>query len=258
MPTRGNPLLHNPHLEGDSFFWQGGKTGVWLSHGFTATTAEVRPLAERLLAGGYTVAAPLLPGHGTSPQDLNRVHWQDWVQAGQETLETLQKHCERVFLSGESMGGALALYLASQNPSVAGLVLYAPAIALQLSLADYAKLYLGALLMEEAPRSGLDSAEVWQGYPGLPLKGAVQLLALQRATRARLGKIHQPVLVFQGRLDTTVAENAGQLILQNISSSHKEQIWLEKSHHTLTLDVELDFLTQKTMQWMSSFPAHPS
>jgi len=252
MPTRGNPHLHNPHLEGDSFLGQGGKTGALLLHGFTATTAEVRPLAERLVAGGYTVSAPLLPGHGTSPQDLNQTRWQAWLQAGQAALTNLQAKCERVFLCGESMGGVLALHLASQNPSVAGLVLYAPAIALQMSLADYAKLYLGALLMAEAPRSGLDCAETWQGYPGLPLKGAAQLLALQRATRARLGQIHQPTLVFQGRLDTTVAPSAGQFILQNISSPIKEQIWLEKSHHTLTLDVELDSLSQKTMQWMSA------
>ena len=39
----------NPELEGGSFLWQGGETGVLLLHGLTATTAEVRPLAKRLL-----------------------------------------------------------------------------------------------------------------------------------------------------------------------------------------------------------------
>lgn len=56
----------NPELDGSSITWQGGKTGFLLLHGFTATTAEVRPLGEALHAAGHTVSAPLLPGHGTT------------------------------------------------------------------------------------------------------------------------------------------------------------------------------------------------
>lgn len=248
--TRGNSFLHNPHLDGDAFFWQAGRVGILLSHGFTATTAEIRPLAEILHRKGYTVAAPLLPGHGTSPADLNRVRWQDWARAGQDTLEQLFQSCERVFVAGESMGGLLALYLASQNPRVAGLLLYAPAIALNMRFADYAKLYLGAPFLEQVPRSGLDCSEAWQGYSGLPLKGILQLLDFGRATRAQLAKIHQPILVLQGRLDTTVAPQAGDVILAHVSSTKKAHYWLEKSHHTLTLDVELDEVATKTIEFI--------
>ena len=53
-----NFMIH-PELDGASFTYQGGKTGFLLLHGFTATTAEVRPLGERLHAAGYTVSAPL-------------------------------------------------------------------------------------------------------------------------------------------------------------------------------------------------------
>ena len=67
-----NPFLHNDHLPGDEFFWEGNNTGILLSHGYTATTAEVRPLAETLYRQGYTVAGPLLPGHGTDPKDMCR------------------------------------------------------------------------------------------------------------------------------------------------------------------------------------------
>ena len=52
----------NPELEGGSFFWKNGETGVLLLHGLTATTAEVRPLAKSLLKEGYTVSGILLPG----------------------------------------------------------------------------------------------------------------------------------------------------------------------------------------------------
>ena len=55
--------LHNPDLAGETFYWESGKVGVLLVHGFTATTTEVRLLAQCLHAEGYTISAPLLPGH---------------------------------------------------------------------------------------------------------------------------------------------------------------------------------------------------
>lgn len=242
-----NPHLHNPHLEGDPFFWKAGPIGIFLSHGYTATTAEVRLLARQLHERGFSVAAPLLPGHGTQPEDLNSVHWQDWVRAGEETYQELRKNCQQVFLGGESMGGVLALYLASQYPEAAGLLLYSPAIRLTMSSLDIAKLYLGAPFIAQVERTSLDCSDKWQGYPGLPLKGAIQLLRFASTTKARLARIHQPVMVLQGRLDVTVAPSAGEIILNGVSSSLKEHHWMENSNHAITLDQELPQVTELTV-----------
>jgi len=38
-------VIKNPHLEGSPFFWEAGPIGILLAHGFSAITAEVRPLA---------------------------------------------------------------------------------------------------------------------------------------------------------------------------------------------------------------------
>ncbi len=253
MTTLGNPNLHNPHLDGDAFFWQNGPVGIFLSHGYTATAGEMRPLAEKLREKGYTVAAPLLPGHGTHPDDLNRVRWQDWVKAGQETLDRLLQTCEQVIAGGESMGGVLALHLAAKNPQVKAVLLYAPAIALTTSQFDRFKLYLAAPFVSQTPRKGLDCPNTWQGYPALPLKGVTQLLRFQAATLPLLPKIHQPVQIFQGRLDKTVAANAGEIILNGISSTIKEHHWMEKSHHTILLDVEQDDVTAKTLAFLEKY-----
>lgn len=253
MTTQGNSNLHNPHLDGDAFFWQNGPTGILLSHGYTATAAEVRPLAEKLHEKGYTIAAPLLPGHGTHPNDLGHVRWQDWAKTGQETLNRLFETCEQVWVGGESMGGMLALYLAANNPKVKGLLLYAPALVVTMTWLDKLKLYLGAPFVSQVGRSKLDNPDKWQGYPALPLKGAIQLLKFQQAARPLLPNIHQPVLVFQGRFDQTVAECAGQVILENVSSPVKELHWMEHSHHTILLDVEFDTVTAKTLAFLERY-----
>lgn len=245
-----NSALHNPHLEGDPFLWEGGDVGVLLAHGFTATPAEVRLLGRRLHERGYTIAGPLLAGHGTIPEDLNQTRWQDWVQACEKAYQQLVARCKHVFIGGESTGAIIALYLASEHPEAAAVLAYAPAIKLTLRTSDLIRLYLAAPFLTSVPKEDIDSNENWQGYPVNPLKGTIQLLRLQRQVRRRLPRIRQPVLIFQGRLDTTVHPSAGELILQGISSTVKELHWMEHSHHVIILDRELDQVTEITLAFM--------
>lgn len=242
--------LFNPHLEGGPFFWGAGPVGVFLSHGFTATCAEARPLAQRLHAAGFSVAGPLLPGHGSVPQDLNRVCWQDWARAGEETYQQLKACCERVFVGGESMGAVLALYLASQHPEAAGVLAFAPALKLNLRPIDLLKLRLLAPFVRWVPKQSLDGSTNWQGYPVNPLKGVLQLVEFQGVVRERLPLIHQPVMVMQGRLDTTVHPEVGEIILAGVSSTVKELYWMEKSSHVVIIDQELDEVTQQTLEFL--------
>ncbi|MBM3125668.1 MAG: alpha/beta fold hydrolase [Chloroflexi bacterium] len=247
-----NQALHNPHLDGGPLLWKAGPRGVLLCHGYTATTVEVRLLAERLHEKGYTVAAPLLAGHGTQPADLNRVTWRDWVDSAEEAYAQLTGCCEQVFVGGQSMGGVLALNLASVHPEAAGVLLYAPAIRLTLTTLDKIKLYAGSLFLPEVARASLDRSDRWQGYPGLPLKGAVQLLKLQAATRANLSQVRQPVIIFQGRKDTTVHPTAGELILHSVSSAVKEHYWMNESTHPILLDCELEDVTALTLRFLET------
>ncbi|MCX7024190.1 MAG: alpha/beta fold hydrolase [Spirochaetes bacterium] len=243
-------FLHNPHLEGEAFFWEAGPVGVFLSHGYTATTAEVRPLAKKLHEQGYTVAGPLLPGHGTEPGDLNRVRWQDWTAEGEKTYLRLQERCERIFVGGESMGAMVALSLAIEHPDIAGVLCYAPAAKLAMKPVDIIKLYLGSSFIAQVDRSSLDCAETWQGYPGLPLKGAIQLLQMQKSVRSRLRRIHQPIIIFQGRKDTTVDPGAGDIIAKAVASDVKELHWMENSNHAVTLDRELDRVSELSVEFI--------
>lgn len=245
-----NPALHNPHLEGGPFFWEAGPVGVFLSHGYTATTAEVRPFAERLHEKGFSVAAPLLAGHGSRPEDLNRVTWQDWIESGEKVYGELKSRCERVFLGGQSMGGLVALFLAAQHPEAAGLLLYAPAIKLSLTTQDKVLLYAGSVFMPQVERSSLDVSDKWQGYPGLPLKGAIRLLQLQAVVRQRLPQVRQPLIIFQGRKDTTVHPTAGDVILQEAGSTLKERHWMEASSHPILIDIELEAVTDLTLRFI--------
>lgn len=243
--------LVNPHLEGDPFFWEAGPVGVFLSHGLTATCAEVIPLAKRLHAAGYTVAGPLLPGHGTKPEDLNRARWQDWVKSGEDYYQQLKQRCQKVFLGGESMGAVLALYLASEHPEAAGVLAFAPAIKLNLRPSDLLLLRLLSPIVPWRPKPSLDGSANWQGYPVDPFKAAMQLVHFQEQVLKRLPQVRQPLLVMQGRLDRTVHPTVGQIILGRVGSAEKELHWMEKSSHVVIIDQELDEVTRITLEFLS-------
>ncbi|HEY9565305.1 MAG TPA: esterase, partial [Nocardioides sp.] len=54
------------------------RVGVLLSHGFTGSPASMKPWGRFLAERGYAVEVPLLPGHGTTWQDMNTTNWDDW------------------------------------------------------------------------------------------------------------------------------------------------------------------------------------
>ena len=72
-------MPRQPHLDPRGFILPGGPLGVLLIHGFTGAPTEMRLLADDLHWRGMTVSAPLLPGHGTSVEEMNRSRWQEWT-----------------------------------------------------------------------------------------------------------------------------------------------------------------------------------
>ena len=64
-------LLDNPLCR--PFFLEGSRDhGILLIHGFTATPGTMNPLGQALAQKtGYTISAPLLPGHGRTAAETS-------------------------------------------------------------------------------------------------------------------------------------------------------------------------------------------
>jgi carboxylesterase len=226
-----------------------------LTHGYTATSAEVRLLAKALHQAGYTVAGPLLPGHGTTPAEANRCRWQDWLATCEQAYRQLAERCGRVVIGGESMGGVLSLQLAASHPEAAGLLLYAPALRIPSvwtpRLAPLIARFRPLLPKGESAPSAADDR--WQGYAVHPTHATVQLFALQRATLPRLPEIGQPTLIVQGRLDTTVAASVPELIASRVRSQVTQVHWMENSGHCVILDREWEQVAALTLAFLKCY-----
>jgi carboxylesterase len=245
------PVLRHPDLEGSSFYWEAGSVGILLLHGLTATTAEVRPLATYLYRQGFTVAAPLLPGHGTSPQDLNQQTWQSWRTSAEGVYESLLKICQKVIVGGESMGGLLALLLARSHPELKGILLYAPALRIPgIARARFIAPFRPFILK----KSG-DSTLPWQGYFVNPTYAVVQLEELQKEVWRRLPEIKQPVFIAQGCRDLTIDLQSAKLVYDRIGSGEKDLHYFQESGHIIILDKEFDAVAELSLNFIRKITA---
>lgn len=246
-----HPLLQNPELDGRAFFWQGSTNGILLIHGFTATTVEIRPLAESFRQAGFSVAAPLLPGHGSTPADLNARRWEEWTAAADQSYQLLKSNCEHIFIGGESLGGLLTLYLASIHPEIVGVMLYAPALRVKrLWRSAFARFFLQT--MTKKPSGDPPNPLPWQGYKVFPVKASYQLLLFQKQVYKRLAMVTQPALIFQGEKDRTILPESSQVVFDTIHSQQKELVTLENSGHCVILDQEYELVISKSRAFVEA------
>jgi carboxylesterase len=215
-----------------------GRTGVLLVHGFTGTPMSMRPWGEHLAAEGFTVRCPLLPGHGTRWQDLNRVTWSDWVATVEGAFDKLAAENDTVVAVGLSMGGALSLRLAAdRGEELAGLVVVNVALDTMRKdavLLPVLKRFVPAFpgIRNDIKKPGMDEV----AYPVLPLKAAYSMSAGWAELRRELPRITIPVLYFRSKDDHVADLSSSKAINAGLSSKDFEERVLEDSYHVACLD----------------------
>ena len=242
------PLMKNAYLDGDAFLIEGNDIGVVLLHGFTATTAEVRLLADYLRGFGYTLAAPLLPGHGTQPAELNKTSWLDWYAAAEAAYLELRGKCTKVFVCGESMGALLALLVSSRYPQVDGVIAVAPALQIRgIGLSRIMQYFV-----KLRPKNQAEDDLPWKGYMVYPVRGLAQLAKLQIVVKKELDNITQPLLVFMGGKDASIHPESGKIIIDAVRSSEKELIYMPDSPHVMLLAEDKEAIFQKIHEFIEA------
>jgi len=229
----------------------GDAHGVLVLHGFTGNPASMRPLAEACAKAGLTVELPLLPGHGTSLDDMVPTRWEDWSGAAEAEYQALAARCQRVVVTGLSMGGTLTCWLAEHHPEIAGIALVNPLIqspdaeirgALE-ALAEAGTDVIDAIGSDINKEGVVESA-----YPATPVAGLLSLLEGADDTRAGLAGIHCPTLLVSSREDHVVDPVSGDVLARSVGGP-LERIHLENSYHVATLDWDAPLIEQAVVDF---------
>ncbi|MEJ5241335.1 MAG: alpha/beta fold hydrolase [Anaerolineales bacterium] len=217
--------------------------GVVLIHGFTGAPKEMRGLGEALAARGFSVLGVRLAGHATRMEDMVRMRYTDWMAGVEDGYHLLRGVVPNVALVGLSMGGALALLMATRLEVVAVAALATP-FDLPRQAPD-GMLRLLAVLhpylpkSKDGPASGWFDTEAWKehvAYSHNPARAILELKRLLAEMRAALPQVRVPTLLMHSRQDTYVPPEHMERIYAALGTVNKEKIWLENAGHVITED----------------------
>lgn len=227
--------------------------GILLIHGFTSTPASLADWAEGLhQATGATVAAPLLPGHGTRWEDLNRVTWQDWEATVLEAFDTLARTHEKMAVGGLSLGGALAALVCLRRPQAVALVMVN-----HLMWLDNPALFLAPLVKRLIPSMAAVAGDIKKpgvvepAYDRVATGGVDQFRRLMNFVRPHLGEIKVPVLIFKSREDHVIPVASATKTFKKLGTDWIEMIWLEDSYHVATMDNDLPVIVARSAAFIT-------
>lgn len=218
------------------------KIGVVLVHSYLSIPEEMMALARHLNGKGLWVYITRLAGHGTTPEDLadkTYIDWQYSVERGYAILSTI---CKNVVLGGVSIGGCLALDLASRLPRLSGVFAVCPPMRLK----DYSTNFMPALdvwhrILGKLKRDKLDveffefsSENEYINYDRNPVVGIKNIGNFLEHLQGQLEKIDHPTLILHAENDPIVDNKGSKLMYDEIGSTKKEYILLASGRHIIT------------------------
>lgn len=236
--------------------------GVLILHGLSASLDCVNGLEPPLRELGLPIRMPVLRGHGgASPEALNGVRWQDWVVDGDAALQDLLDEVERAIVFGHSMGGLVALNLAGRDAArFDSAILAAPALLFNSPVATGKPLgFLAPALtyvLKKWPMppdyADPELAKNNTNYPWIPIESVAQTLEFQKAVRAHLFQVRQPLLMIGSRRDPTVDPKSFEIIASGVSTPPEQQriLWFDQTKHEMFRDCECDCIIEAIVDYV--------
>lgn len=238
----------------------GGESALLLIHGFGSYPGVMDELAGQVRDIGISVSVPRLPGHGTCSEDFVASRGRDWYRRVLDEYFDLRGNYRRLFVSGLSLGGILALMLAGAH-RIEGLILMAPAVLNTnrfILFAPVARHFIRSVANTCDPQ-GQDMSdpdvryladEYWSRRWIGP---AAEVLRVQRASRRALRRVSAPCFTIVSERDTTVPPTVARYIERRIASTAYSSVVLKESKHQLVTDCEKEEVNRLVVEKLRSW-----
>lgn len=226
-----------------SYEYKKGEIGIIALHGFSSAPAEVKQMAKYIFDQGYSVYAPRLKGHGTSPKDLKETSWQDWYKSVCRAIAIASLKYKKIYIIGFSTGGLLALLSTKKcYNEFAGIICINAALHLNdirlktvLPAVSFWNDLVHAFNVNEYQKeyvpNNAENPEI--NYDKHYVTSIEQLNALMKKTRKNLPKILSPILILQAKNDPIVNPASAYEIYDAIASKRKNIQMLDLDNHVI-------------------------
>ncbi len=234
-------------------FNKSSEIGIYIIHGFSNTTYEVKELAQFLGDKGFHTIANNLPGHGTTAEECNRIKYQMWLEHVTQDLANLISMSKKTYVIGCSMGADLALYLSSMFP-INGCVVGGTVLKFNNPFTIHALIPLLCKIIKFSKKEiNNDTTRKYYGYTSYPLIALNEMRKLTNMIIKKLPKVTSPLLIIHSGADKMSLKENVNLVYNKTQSTIKEKFFVENAHHNLFDDNEdqkkifnkiLDFITK--------------
>jgi pimeloyl-ACP methyl ester carboxylesterase len=219
------------------------ETPVVLIHGHSADLRLWEPQVPALLGAGYRVVRYDVRGHGRSSVPATGYTWEHYLADLRALLDHLR--VERAHLAGISMGGAIALQLALEEPGrVASLTLVdsaLPGFAYSPQFEDDIE-RLREAVRADGPRAALErhwlTHPIFEGvrrhpeafaalrrmvldYPAADYLDEAEYAPPERPAIERLHEVRAPALVVVGEMDVPDFRIIADILAENLPRARK-------------------------------------
>jgi len=238
------------------------KLGLLAIHGFSGSPSELSFLVDRVREAGYPVRVPLLPGHGTTPSDLQSRTFDDWLACGRSELKRALEDADKVVVLGFSMGSLVALSLAcdeSTRNDVAALVVMGCAVELSpplraaFGIVQKTKLRLPDAYMPKPLGPDIrDKTLVGsiQDYDRHPVRAAMEVYRAGRALLPRLSNVTCPTLVLHGERDRVCSVRGARELASQLGTRDVRIRTYARSAHMLAMDYDRDEVAADVLSFL--------
>jgi carboxylesterase len=220
----------------EPFFHPGGKIGCLLVHGFTGTPKEMAWFGDHLINEGHTVLGIRLAGHATSPEDLARTRWLDWLASVEDGLNILRGCTQDQIAIGLSLGGVLSLIAATRYSLKAVVAMSTP-----YSLPNDPRIHFASIMSLLQPKikkgeddfHDLEAKNEHVALPFTPSRSMMEVIKAIKELQKVIPQVKIPALLVQSRLDQVVSPASLDEIYNHIGSIDKTKLWVENSGHVI-------------------------
>jgi carboxylesterase len=226
-------------------FNSNSRLGIYLIHGFSSTTYEVKKLADYLGKQGFRVKADNLPGHGTSIADCNITKYTEWLCSVEQGIAEMYSACDKVIVIGVSMGAVLSLHLGTLFP-VDGIIAASAVFKFKNEFNVRIINRLFHRIKKTIPKQSTfnpDQVKVkkiqFYGYNKYPLSALNEMRKMVDKVKLNLHKISSPILLIHSTIDQTSPMKNFQIIQDCLTTQSLETLVLNKTGHNV-FDTELD------------------
>ncbi len=238
----------------------GSRTCVIVLHGYSDTPYEFKHVAEAIATLGVDVMVPVLPHHGVSSDELekvNRVETWTWLRT---EVDRLKQRYAKLILVGHSLGAGGAINAATSGAPIDGLVVSAVngvsstkvRFLMRWALAFHVNKFSARYVLLRRIR--FEPAYIaWKlaHFPTISLHVFSEAIGEIPVYIKETNRIRVPIMVIHGARDfATKVQQTSDLYFNNVGSTKKVTAIVEDTGHAVYFSPHFDALMKLVKEFI--------